>query len=144
MLLAVKMPSTKRQKVMSANAIGKYLPFTASPKVHNGTATHERERRATVRTSLHWPVVFRHRQTQTLESVTENLSSQGFYCLSQFPVPSGESLLCWLTVPTHDPSGAKESIVEYTHGLAVNFAKKGADDPKRGKVPGAAFAPVKR
>ena len=96
---------------MSANAVGKYLPYTASPKAYNGAATHERERRATVRTSLHWPVVFRHRQTQTLESVTENLSSQGFYCLSQFPVPSGESLLCWLTVPTHDPSGAKEKIV---------------------------------
>jgi hypothetical protein len=96
---------------MSANPIGKYLPLTAVARPRRADRADDRERRASIRTSLHWPVLFRHRHSQTMESVTENLSSQGFYCFSQTFVASGEMLLCWLTLPTHDPSGTNGKIV---------------------------------
>ena len=59
-----------------------------------------------VRTKVRWPVVFRRRNGESLETTTENLSSRGFYCLSQTPIARDELLVCWLTMPTHDPSGA--------------------------------------
>ena len=65
-----------------------------------------RERRMNVRTKVRWPVVFRRRNGESLETTTENLSSRGFYCLSQTPIALDELLVCWLTMPTHDPSGA--------------------------------------
>jgi hypothetical protein len=96
---------------MSANAIGKYLPFSPDMRPRVSDRPHQRERRASVRTALHWPVLLRHKHLEPLESVTENLSSQGFYCLAQTPLTSGETLQCWLTVPTHDPSGVRERVV---------------------------------
>lgn len=96
---------------MSANAIGRYLPFSAEMKPRIAERAPLRERRATVRTSVHWPILFRHSQHEMIESVTENLSSQGFYCFSQTPVASGELMLCSLTVPTHDPSRTNERVI---------------------------------
>jgi hypothetical protein len=104
---AISLPS----RLMSANAIGRYLPFASEMKPRIVERAPHRERRATVRTSVHWPVLFRHTQHEMIESVTQNLSSQGFYCFSQMPVASGESMLCSLTVPTHDPSGSSERVI---------------------------------
>jgi hypothetical protein len=104
---------------MSAKAIGQYLPFVGSSNPAVVDRVHQRERRIRVRTKVHWPVVFRYRHGEALESVTENLSSQGFYCLSQTPIPSGEALLCWLTVPTHDPSGVKGTVMVECHVRVV-------------------------
>jgi hypothetical protein len=96
---------------MSATAIGKYLQFSTAAKPRAAERVLHRERRATVRTSVHWPILFRHGHAELYDSVTENLSNQGFYCFLQSPVSLGEMLLCSLTVPTHDPSGANEKIV---------------------------------
>ena len=65
------------------------------------------ERRKRVRTRLHWPVLmFGDRQgTQNIESVTRDLSSSGFYCLTQVPLFEGEQLVCSIKIPTHDPHG---------------------------------------
>jgi hypothetical protein len=93
---------------MSANAIGRYLPLVATPKAPNYAP---RERRMSVRTAVRWPVVFRCGRPEPLESVTENLSSQGFYCFSQTPIALGEVLMCRLTVPTYDPSRTNEHTV---------------------------------
>ena len=64
------------------------------------------ERRTRVRTTVHWPVVFfRSGSADTIESVTQNLSSNGFYCHSQTLVAPGEFLLCAIKFPSYDPSG---------------------------------------
>ena len=96
---------------MSAKAVGQYSPFVSNARPAGLDRVHQRERRSRVRTKVRWPVVLRFRHSEEMESVTENLSSQGFYCLSQTPIASGEVLLCWLTVPTHDPTGGKDAVV---------------------------------
>ena len=45
-----------------------------------------------------------------MQSVTQNLSSSGFYCLSRTPLTPGESLLCTLTMPTYDPKSRERTI----------------------------------
>jgi hypothetical protein len=96
---------------MSAKAVGRFSHLLSSP-VHGAVdrVRHD-ERRSRVRTKVRWPVLLQYGHGGTLESVTENLSSKGFFCLAQTPVTSGETLLCWLTVPTHDPSCKDPTMV---------------------------------
>jgi hypothetical protein len=57
------------------------------------------ERRKRKRVALHWPVrLFRHPATQSVESVTDNLSSEGFYCVSREPFQPGERLKCVIVI----------------------------------------------
>ena len=65
------------------------------------------ERRNRVRTRLHWPVLmFRSWPgSDTVESVTCDLSSSGFYCLSGVQLLEGEQLMCCIRIPSHDPRG---------------------------------------
>ena len=58
------------------------------------------ERRKRVRAGIHWPLVlFRANRSQTIETVTQNLSSGGFYCRLDSPFVPGERLVCSLKVP---------------------------------------------
>jgi hypothetical protein len=65
------------------------------------------ERRKRVRTRLHWPVLlFRDRPgSDAIESVTRDLSSSGFFCLTRVQLVEGEKLVCSIKIPTHDPHG---------------------------------------
>src|SRR5579859_6058280 len=64
------------------------------------------ERRGRVRATVHWPVVFfRNGSTNAIESITQNLSSSGFYCHSQILIAPGEFLVCAIKLPAYDPSG---------------------------------------
>jgi c-di-GMP-binding flagellar brake protein YcgR len=68
------------------------------------------ERRKRVRTTVHWPILFfRNDASDGIESTTQNLSSTGFYCLSQTRFDLGESLFCTLRIPSHDPE-AKDRL----------------------------------
>ena len=63
-------------------------------------AVHRRRRR---RVSLHWPVRL-FRQTgrplvEVVESNTENLSSEGLYCITQELFKQGEHLQCMIVIP---------------------------------------------
>ena len=49
--------------------------------------------------------LFRNQGTEAVENLTQNLSSSGFYCLSNVRFSPGETLTCALRIPTHDPSG---------------------------------------
>jgi PilZ domain len=71
------------------------------------------ERRRRVRSSVHWPVIlFRNGEgEEAIETITRDLSSSGFYCLSRKPFTVGELLVCALLVPTEDPAG-RESRLE--------------------------------
>jgi hypothetical protein len=69
------------------------------------------ERRKRVRTRVHWRVLFfREGAAEAVESLTQNLSSSGFYCLSQAPFACGDLLICVLGVPTHDPPGSGRTL----------------------------------
>jgi PilZ domain len=65
------------------------------------------ERRKRVRTRLHWPLLmFRERPgAENIESVTRDLSSSGFYCLTRVRLAEGEELRCSIKIPTYDPQG---------------------------------------
>ncbi len=58
------------------------------------------ERRKRKRIALHWPVrLFRDPATPSVESTTENLTSNGFYCISKEPFELGERLECIIAIP---------------------------------------------
>ena len=58
------------------------------------------ERRKRKRIALHWPVrLFRDPATPSVESTTENLTSNGFYCISKEPFELGEQLECIIAIP---------------------------------------------
>jgi PilZ domain len=59
------------------------------------------ERRKRKRVALHWPVrLFRHPASASVESTTENLTSNGFYCYSREPFEIGERLECIIAIPS--------------------------------------------
>ncbi|HLN01102.1 MAG TPA: PilZ domain-containing protein [Bryobacteraceae bacterium] len=58
------------------------------------------ERRKRKRIALHWPVrLFREPAAPSVESTTENLTSNGFYCISREPFQMGERLECIIAIP---------------------------------------------
>jgi len=58
------------------------------------------ERRKRKRIALHWPVrLFRPSGTALVESTTENITSNGFYCFSKEPFEPGEQLECVISIP---------------------------------------------
>ena len=58
------------------------------------------ERRKRVRVDLHWTVLLTRKAGKTpIETRTENLSSDGFYCFSSEPLTPGEQLDCVIIVP---------------------------------------------
>jgi len=71
----------------------------------------QRERRRRLRADVHWAVrLVRHaiRAPIEIESVTDNLSSEGFYCLCDESFVPGEFLECILFVPTHTRNAERE------------------------------------
>jgi len=79
----------------------------------NVAVTVPKERRRRGRSRVHWPILLFRNQIgeDTVQTITQNLSSQGFYCLSRKPFTVGELLLCKLQIPTNDPGGG-ESYLE--------------------------------
>src|SRR5450759_4493428 len=64
------------------------------------------ERRKRARNHLHWSLLlFPNQATEAVESLTRDLSSSGFYCVTGVAFIPGERLICTLKVPTHDPNG---------------------------------------
>lgn len=59
------------------------------------------ERRRRERLGLHWAVrLTKGGQHAPVKSKTENISSEGFYCLCQELFTTGEELVCTLEVPS--------------------------------------------
>jgi len=58
------------------------------------------ERRKRKRIGLRWPVrLFRDPAAPSVESITENLTSNGFYCISREPFRLGDRLECIIAIP---------------------------------------------
>ena len=90
---------------MYANPMELFTAYVGLNKPAEVTRVGRSERRSRVRTQVHWPVLlFRAAPSEAVESVTQNLSSGGFYCLSKVPLIPGELLACTIKVPAHDPS----------------------------------------
>jgi len=69
------------------------------------------ERRKRVRAKVQWAILLLPEDAgEVVESVTRDLSSVGFYCLSPKLFSVGESLFCALKVPTYDPTGEDQTM----------------------------------
>ena len=95
---------------MPANLSDLYAAYTTrETAVVEAAFRPERRRRA--RTKVHWTLLLRcDRGVDAVESVTQNLSSSGFYFLSPKPLVPGESLVCALKVPAYDPEGEERTV----------------------------------
>ena len=63
------------------------------------------ERRNRIRYSSQWRVcLWGPPLTGVVETVTRNLSSGGFHCLSRVPLPINETVSCTLRIPIHERS----------------------------------------
>jgi hypothetical protein len=96
---------------MSTELFGLLSTYSAPKKPDPQGAGFRLERRKRVRTRVHWRVLFfREGAAGAVESLTQNLSSSGFYCLSKTPFACGDPLICVLEVPTHDPPGSGRTL----------------------------------
>jgi len=58
------------------------------------------DRRKRTRVAVHWPVrLIRQPGAQPVETTTENLSSDGLYCVTREPFQLGERLQCEIFIP---------------------------------------------
>jgi len=82
----------------------------------NGTTFEEvagqADRRNRIRTQVHCPVRFLRSGTmEPLETTTQNLSSDGFYCLIKSPFVADESVACTLSLPAHQPHSTEQMLL---------------------------------
>lgn len=58
------------------------------------------DRRNRKRVAVRWPVrLFREAEKKFVESTTENLSSEGLYCITKTTFKLGERLICEIALP---------------------------------------------
>jgi hypothetical protein len=68
-------------------------------------------RRKRTRAQLHWPLSFPLTGTaETVQTMTQDLSSDGFYCIANARFVPGEARHCTLLVPTHHPGGENSPL----------------------------------
>ena len=71
----------------------------------------ETERRKRVRIQVHWPLRFHNgKSMEAPETLTRDLSSGGFYCLTKMPFVPGEFRTCTLGVPTNYPRSTERLL----------------------------------
>jgi hypothetical protein len=91
---------------MSANPLELPAAYSGLNKAAEPKKALPPERRRRARNHLHWSVLlFRNEAADAVESLTRDLSSNGFYCFAGVPFTPGERLICTLKIPTHDPNG---------------------------------------
>jgi hypothetical protein len=96
---------------MSANILDLFTAHAGARELAAIESAFRPERRKRSRTQVHWRVLLlREGGLDAIETVTQNLSSIGFYCFAPMPLTPGVSLLCSLRVPAHDPNGEERSL----------------------------------
>lgn len=69
------------------------------------------DRRKRTRVAVHWPVrLIRQPGTQPVETRTENLSSDGLYCITNVPFQPGERLQCEILLPGEGLGFSQSSV----------------------------------
>jgi hypothetical protein len=85
-------------------------PLQGSPvqfqvRTDDGGNGRRTERRRRARTTVHWPVLLFHdKHDEAIETLTEDLSSDGFFCMSRKVLLPGETLACAIRVPSYSPA----------------------------------------
>ena len=80
------------------------------------------DRRRRDRVALHWRVrLFRSFQSVAIETVSEDLSSIGFYCTSQEPFELGETLQCIIVIPADTLDGFDSQVSLECHVTVVRI-----------------------
>ncbi len=96
---------------MSANLLDIFTAHAGARELAAIESAFRPDRRKRARTQVHWPVLLlRERGADAINTVTQNLSSSGFYCFSPAPLTPGESLLCTLKLPAYDPKGEERTL----------------------------------
>ena len=90
---------------MSANALDIFTALAGAREDAIVDSAFRPERRSRIRTRLRWRVLLWSHETEAIETVTENLSSSGFYCFCRKPLTPGESIISVLLLPSHNPGG---------------------------------------
>ena len=87
------------------------------------------DRRKRKRVAVHWPVRLFQTGRPSVESTTENLSSDGLYCITKQPFQPGERLQCEILIPG-ETFGSPEAPVRLQCHVTVrrveNFGVVGA------------------
>ena len=74
--------------------------------MHQINQTVAPERRRRIRVRVHWQLCFPlPDSSETVDTITQDLSSDGFYCQINSVFIPGEIRTCILNVPTHHPNG---------------------------------------
>ena len=91
---------------MSANPLELSAVYSGLSKPAELENPLPQERRKRTRNHLHWSLLlFRNQRAEAVESLTRDLSSNGFYCVTGVAFTPGERVICTLKIPTHDPNG---------------------------------------
>jgi len=73
------------------------------------TVVHDRRKR--IRAQVHWPLSFSLSGTrESVQTMTHNLSSDGFYCVANARFVPGETRDCMLAVPSHYPNDGTQAL----------------------------------
>ena len=89
----------------------------------------EGERRVRGRLALRWPVCLTRQETgEPIHVKTENLSSQGFYCLCAEPFAVGEQLDCRLVIPWQKRRYGRPNLVLACRVRVVRVETEAAGD----------------
>ena len=68
-------------------------------------------RRKQTRSRVRWPVlIFSDSEPEAVESVTEDLSSTGFFCFSEVAFACGELLTCTIRIPKLGRRGSVQTL----------------------------------
>lgn len=77
-----------------------------------GSGNELPDRRRRPRLQLRWSVCFFREDSRELtHATTLNISSDGFYCLSNAALVAGQLSSCRLLVPSNDPDGRERNVV---------------------------------
>jgi hypothetical protein len=69
------------------------------------------DRRKRKRVAVHWPVrLLRQRGMPAVETITDNLSSEGLYCITRERFKRGERLQCEIVIPGKSFGSPESSI----------------------------------
>jgi hypothetical protein len=91
-----------------------------------GSELPERRRRA--RVQLRCPVsFFRVDGREPTRAITLNISSDGFYCLSNTPFVPGQLIGCLLLVSANDPDGRERKVALDCQVRVVRVSNRGID-----------------
>jgi len=102
------------QKVLVSEYLSMAAPSGEIPAYVENNVRHVpcTERRKRIRMQVHWPLRFlRPGTVDDLETITQDLTSDGFRCRTKVPLAAGDSSMCTLGVPAHDPKDASRTLL---------------------------------